>query len=66
MHPSTFSIPFSRVSADRPRSAQVDSIPRVLPDGSLNTIPAVFFLSYIVLVNWILVQAREREKGSEK
>jgi hypothetical protein len=34
----------------------VDSIPRVLPDGSLNTEPVAFFLSYIAIVNWILVQ----------
>ena len=34
----------------------VDGIPRILPDGSLNSIPTLFFLSYIVLVNWILVQ----------
>jgi hypothetical protein len=38
----------------------VDSIPRVLPDGTLNSVPVIFFLTYIALVNWILVQASNR------
>jgi hypothetical protein len=34
----------------------VEALPRVLPDGTLNSGPAAFFLTYIALVNWILVQ----------
>ena len=47
-----------------PFSIQVEALPRVLPDGSLNAGPAAFFLTYIAAVNWILVQVCESARQS--
>ncbi len=47
-------------------SLQVEALPRVLPDGTLIGGQATFFLTYIALVNWILVQVAPcvHEEGS--
>ena len=40
-----------------PGIGQVDSLDKYRDDGSLNYGPALFVISYIVIVVWVLLQA---------
>ena len=50
------------VEATRTCVGQVDSLDKYDGNGALNYGPALFVISYIVIVVWVLLQAlRERE-----
>ena len=46
-----------------PAGLQVDGIPVLLPDGSMNSKFAVFIVTYIMSVGWVVLQAAESQSS---
>ncbi len=42
----------------------MDGIPVLLPDGSMNSKFAVFIVTYIMSVGWVVLQASEQLRAS--